>query len=210
MEYECNDVPAASRAVAKERVTRYSAALRKLEEDLAAVKVEASAADREDLIGAAKRAPAGDQAPAAGDLDDEARRHRMQMMDNTEKYKQASGTLNKAERLLNDTETVGGQALTTLRAQTEQLQRINETTIAVDEEVSEARRILQGMQKVMIKHKLILIAIILVLLFLIIVAIYVAVSKSKTNATVAPTQTTVNPITTSSPSNSGSGGLPSE
>lgn len=199
MEYEANDLPAAHRQTAKERITEYRASLRTMEDSIARLKADASAADRLDLMGDAekrKAAPAGgDGKDLPGDMDDETRGHRMTMMDNTAKVKNASNKLTQAERLLNDTETVGNEALTNLRNQTETMQHIQETTIAVDEEVSEARKILTGMQKMMIKHKLILIAVIVLLIFLIIVAIYVSVSKNSRNTTTTPPQTTVDPIT---------------
>lgn len=200
MEYEANDLPAANRQTAKERITKYRADLRATEDALARLKADASAADRLDLMGDAekkKTAPAttADGKEAPGDMDAETRAHRMTMMDNTAKVKDASNKLTQAERLLNDTETVGNEALTNLRNQTETMQHIQETTIAVDEEVSEARKILTGMQKVMVKHKLILIAVIGVLVLLIIVAIYVSFSKKSRNTATQPPQVTVDPIT---------------
>lgn len=199
MEYEANDLPAALRQTAKERITEYRANLRTLDDSIARLKADASAADRLDLIGDAekrKSAP-GDASGKAlpGDLDEETRAHRMTMMDNTAKVRDASNKLTQAERLLNDTETVGNEALTNLRNQTETMQHIQETTIAVDEEVSEARKILTGMQKMMVKHKLILIAVIVMLIFLIVVAIYVSVNKNSRNTTTRPPQTTADPIT---------------
>ncbi|KPI87137.1 hypothetical protein ABL78_3790 [Leptomonas seymouri] len=199
MEYEANDLPAAHRQTAKERIATYRTNLRSMEENIARLKADASAADRLDLMGGAERAKA---APAAadgkglpGDLDAETRAHRMTMMDNTAKVQDASNKLVQAERLLNDTETVGNEALTNLRNQTETMQHIQETTIAVDEEISEARKVLTGMHRMMVKHKLILISVIAMLIFLIIVAIYVSVGKHSRNANTPPPQTTSDPIT---------------
>uniref|UniRef100_A0A0A9XVG8 t-SNARE VTI1 n=1 Tax=Lygus hesperus TaxID=30085 RepID=A0A0A9XVG8_LYGHE len=64
-------------------------------------------------------------------LDEESRQQRLQMTDNTAKYKQASNTLLKSEKLLNETEEVGQQVYTTLRTQTETMHHINETTFVV-------------------------------------------------------------------------------
>lgn len=205
MEYEANDLPAAHRQTAKERITEYRTNLRSLEDGINRLKADASAADRLDLLGDAEKRKAGGAegaggAGAAGDLDDATKAHRMTMMDNTAKVRDASGKLRQAERLLNDTETVGNEALTNLRNQTETMQHIQETTIAVDEEVSEARKIIGGMQKMMIKHKLILIAIIVVLIFLIVVAVYVSVSKNRSNSTTSSTLPTGDPITSIAPS----------
>lgn len=195
MDYECNDLPVATRQTAKERIAEYRASIRKLEDSISKAKTESSGADRADLIGAGANSRAsradGELLPE-GELDNETRRHRMTMMDNTDKVRQASNKLTQAERLLNDTEQVGSEALTSLKKQTEQMHNINETTIAVDEEVSEARRILGGMQKMMIKHKLILIAVILVLVLLIIVAVWVGVNKNRNN--LAPDPSTVAPV----------------
>lgn len=199
MEYEANDLPAAHRQTAKERIGEYRSNLRSLEDSITRLKADASAADRQDLLGEAekrKAAPASaDGKTLPGDLDDDTKAHRMTMMDNTAKVKDASNRLKQAERLLNDTETVGNEALTNLRNQTETMHNIQETTIAVDEEVSEARKILTGMHKMMVKHKLILIAVIVMLVFLIIVAVYVSVTKNSRNSTTSPPQTTSNPIT---------------
>lgn len=215
MEYECNDLPAALRQTSRERIAAYRTDIKKLEDTLSALKADASAADRLDLLGNASKPKPVDASGRSleGDLDDDAKKHRLQMMENTDKVKQASNTLLKAERLLNETETVGNEALTNLRVQTETMQHINETTIAVDAEISEARKVLSSMQRVMIKHKAILLAVILVLIFLIIVAIYVAVSKNRRNTPLTPT--TVAPqgptIPTSNPSiGSGTGGIPSD
>ncbi|CAD2220808.1 vesicle transport through interaction with t-SNARE 1 [Angomonas deanei] len=193
MEYECNDIPPANRQVAKERVSGYRNTCRQLEEDITKIKTEASAADRQDLIGEQRRtSKAGEEGGA--DDGDPSRQHRLQMMDNTAKVKEASNTLKKSERLLNETEEIGSQALTTLRTQTEQMNRINETTIAVDEEISEAHRVLNGMRKVMVKHKLILICIILLLVFLIVLSVYLGLSKRNKTVVITPTQTPVDPI----------------
>lgn len=196
MEYESNDMPAAHRQTSKERIAEYRTKIRSLDEALAALKSDCSAADRQDLLGDAERRKIdGSDETAPGAMDDTTQKQRMLMMDNTAKVKDASNTLRKAERLLNDTEAVGSEALANLRNQTETMQHIQETTIAVDEEVSQTRKILGGMQKMMIKHKLMLIAVIAVLLFLIIVAIYVAVSKGSSNSSSASGQTSTDKIT---------------
>ncbi|GET88826.1 hypothetical protein, conserved [Leishmania tarentolae] len=204
MEYEANDLPAAHRQTAKERIAEYRINLRTLEEGIARLKADASAADRLDLLGDMERrkmdARGASDAKASGDLDDVTKEHRVMMLDNTAKFKDASGKLVQAERLLNDTERLGNDALTSLRSQTETMQNIQETTIAVDEEVSEARKIINGMQKVMIKHKLILIAIIIVLVFLIFVAIYVSAAKHRRNSSSKSTEATGEPITSVAPS----------
>ncbi|KAG5478571.1 hypothetical protein LSCM4_04804 [Leishmania orientalis] len=205
MEYEANDLPAAHRQTAKERIAEYRANLRTLEEGITRLKADASAADRFDLLGDAERRKAGsggasvNQAP--GDLDDATKVHRMTMLENTAKFKDASGKLQQAERLLNDTETVGNEALTNLRYQTETMQHIQGTTITVDEEVSDARKIVSGMQRMMVKHKLILISIIMILLFLICVAVYVSATKNRRNSSSSQsTEASGDPITSVAPS----------
>lgn len=191
MEYECHTLPAALRQSAKERIADYRSSVTKLEETLSSVKQQSSEADRKDVLGNKGANKEGDKYK---DLDDETKKHRMMMMDNTEKVRQASKKLTQSERLLNETEVVGNEALTNLRSQTETLNRIHETTIAVDEEVSDARKILIGMQKTMIKHKLMLFAVIGVLILLIVVAVYVGVSKSKSNQSVTAAPVTDDPI----------------
>ncbi|KAI5688586.1 Vesicle transport vSNARE protein Nterminus [Leishmania braziliensis] len=205
MEYEANDLPAAHRQTAKERIVEYRTNLRTVEEGLMRLKADASAADRLDLLGGTEARKAGadgaNKADASNDLDDATRAHRITMLDNTAQFRDASDKLQKAERLLNDTETVGNEALTSLRYQTETMHHIQETTIAVDEEVSDARKIISGMQKAMIKHKLVLTAIIIALLFLIFVAIYVSSAKHRRNSpSSTSTEATGDPITSVAPS----------
>ncbi|KAG5504482.1 hypothetical protein JKF63_04934 [Porcisia hertigi] len=201
MEYEANDLSAAYRQAAKERIAEYRMNVRTLEQSILRIKADASAADRLDLLGDADKEKAGgDGKGDPGDLDDATKAHRITMLDNTAQVKNASGKLRQAERLLNDTETVGNEALTNLRNQTETMQHIHETTIAVDEEVSEVRKIISGMQRVMIKHKVTLIAIILFLIFLICVAIYVSVAKHRRNSLPSgETEAPYDPITSVAP-----------
>ncbi|KEG06641.1 vesicle transport v-SNARE 11 [Trypanosoma grayi] len=134
----------------------------------------------------------------------------MQMMQNTEKVKQASNTLTKAERLLTETEETGTEALQNLRTQTETLHRINATTISVNEEISEARKILTRMHSTMVKHKIMLIGIIIVLLLLIFVAVYVSVSKHASQQPVQPSQkpSEAPPLPTWNPQSGG--GIPND
>ena len=169
--------------------------------------MQASAADRLDLLGNAaqsssKMSSTGKDANTnvigVEGMDEQTRRQRLQMMDNTAKFKQASNTLLKGERLLNQTEDVGNEVLTSLRGQTQTMHQINESTFAVQQEISATRKILSNMQRVMIKHKLILVSIILLLIFLIVVAIYAAVGRGRNRAYPTPTQIPVNPIPTSS------------
>lgn len=198
MEYECNDLPATSRQTVKDRISEYRANVRRLEESISKARAEASVADRQDLMGVGRSGgrPRPDGASLGpGELDDETREHRMQMMDNTSKFREASSKLKQAERILNDTETIGNEALGTLRRQTEQMNQINEVTIAVDAEVSQSRRILGNMQRTMVKHKATLVSVIAVLLFLIVVAVWVSVNKNRSHSAVTPpTIAPVDPI----------------
>ncbi|KAG5478767.1 hypothetical protein LSCM1_06171 [Leishmania martiniquensis] len=205
MEHEANELPAAHRQTAKERIAEYRANLRALEEGIMRLKADASAADRLDLLGdteRSKEASGGAPGKKAPDcLDHATKAHRMTMLENTAKVKDASVKLQQAERLLNDTETVGNEALTSLRYQTETMQHIQGTTIAVDEEVSDARKIISGMQRMMVKHKIILLAIIAFLLFLICVALYVSATKNRRNSSSPQsTEASGEPITSAAPS----------
>ncbi|ORC89120.1 vesicle transport v-SNARE 11 [Trypanosoma theileri] len=216
MEYECNDVAVEQRPLLKERLTDCRKNARRLEEEIAKLRAECAAADREDLMGATAKKGTGAGTAAAGSasnslgLDDETAKHRLQMMQNTERVKQASNTLLRAEKLLNETEETGTAALGNLRTQTETLHRINATTIEVNEEISEARKILTRMQRTMVKHKIMLVGIILVLLFLIFVALYVSVSKNERQKQVQPAQnsTPAPPLPTWSPGSGG--GIPTD
>lgn len=199
MEYESHDAPAVLRQTLRHRMNEYEKRLRSTENTLAAVKSECSVADRQDLTADLKQRVTGSGGTSRsqkesdsrihgeGNEDDPDDEHRRKMMDNTEKFRDASRTLVQAERVLNETEIVGSDALQNLRKQTEQLQGLHEVTIAVDDEISDTRRIVNGLQKGMIKHKAILIGIIVFLIFLILVAIYVWARKNTRNTYVPPT-----------------------
>ncbi|CCW65058.1 unnamed protein product [Phytomonas sp. EM1] len=186
MNYECSDLPVALQKACKGRIDRFKEDIQNLEKTVAKMKVEASAADRQNLLGGSKErmnptASSGLAGDDRNEMDIETQKYRAQMMDNTKKYEDASKTLLHAERLLNDTEMSGNETLTNLRTQTESMRQIQETVVNVDSEVSESRKILLKMQRAMIKHKLILFGIISILIFLILVAIYVEVSKTRRN-----------------------------
>ncbi|KAH9593507.1 Vesicle transport v-SNARE [Trypanosoma melophagium] len=214
MEYECNDVAVEQRPLLKERLVDFRKNARGLEEEIAKLRAECAAADREDLMGAtAKKGTAAETAAGTSSalgLDDETARHRLQMMQNTQRVKQASNTLLRAEKLLNETEETGAAALGNLRTQTETLHRINVTTIEVNEEISEARKILTRMHRTMVKHKLMLVGIILMLLFLIFVALYVSVSRNERQKQVQPTQNSTDAPSLPSWSPGSGGGVPTE
>lgn len=193
MQYESHDVPASQRQTLGHRMAEYQNMVSRLETGLEEARAASSAADRRDLLGGASHNATGASSTGAaggedGDLDEE---HRRIMLDNTEKFRDASSKLNQAERLLNDTELVGGNALDNLRQQTEQLQNLHEVTVAVDDEISESRKVLQQLHSGMIKQKATLIAIAIVLVILIIVAIWVSVAKHRSTApaTAAPVVT---------------------
>lgn len=199
MEYESHDAPAVQRQTLRHRINEYEKRLRNTENTLVAVKSECSVADRHDLTadlkqrvtmsgGTNRNTKGGDtRMHEEGEENDPDDEHRRTMMDNTEKFRHASRTLVQAERVLNETEVVGSDALQNLRKQTEQLQGLHEVTIAVDDEISDTRRIVNGLQKGMIKHKATLIGIIVFLIFLILVAIYIWARKNTNNRYVPPT-----------------------
>ncbi|EKF26830.1 hypothetical protein MOQ_009461 [Trypanosoma cruzi marinkellei] len=177
MEYECNDVPVAQRPALRERLAECRRGARELEEEIAKTRGECAAADRLDLMGSPEKKGSAPVDASVLGLDDETARHRLQMMQNTEKVRQASGKLNQAERLLNETEETGATVMKNLRTQTETIQRIHATTTDVNEELSEVSKILTKMHRTMVKHKSMLIGIILMLIVLIFVALYVSYLK---------------------------------
>lgn len=192
MEYESHDVHASQRQTLRHRITEYQKQLTKLESTLASVKSDCGVADRLDLVGQAGKSSSNAN-PSAHPGDDPDEEHRRIMLDNTNKFRDASNTLLKAERVLNDTEVVGTEALQNLRQQTEQLQNLHEVTIAVDDEISESRKILQRVQQGMIKQKATLIGIAVFLIILIIIAIYVFVRKHRNNTYTPPTPSATEP-----------------
>lgn len=191
MEYESHDAPSTQRQLLRHRIQEYEKRLRAMETLLITVKGECSIADRQDLMAGVPEEGKGKEstkrrAPDKGENEDPDEEHRRILMNNTEQFRGASRTLGKAERVLNETEVIGGEALQNLRKQTEQLQGLHEITIAVDDELSETRKIVNRLQRGMVKHKAILIGMIVFLIFLIIVAIYVWVRKHTNNTYVPP------------------------
>lgn len=186
MEYESHDIPAGHRMSLQTRMADYSQKLTKAMEQLHALKSSCGQADADDLVTSGRQRRGG-EGEAGEDVDMEARRT---LLSNTEKFRNASKTLNDAERVLNETEAVGSNALANLREQTEQLQGIQTITVAVDDEISESRKILMDVQRGIIKHKAILLAIIFVLILLIILAIYVTATKNRSSTPVTPTPST--------------------
>ncbi|RNF05608.1 vesicle transport v-SNARE 11 [Trypanosoma rangeli] len=210
MEYESNDVPLAQRPALKERLADCRRDARGLEEEVAKVRGKCAAADRVDLMASSTKTGSAPVDARALGLDEETARHRLHMMQNTERIKQASNKLGRAERLLNETEETGVTVMQNLRTQTETMHHIHATTNSVNEEISEARRVLTQMHRTMIKHKLMLIGIILVLLLLIFVAAYLSVSKSAAQKPVNLPQTPTDAPTLPTWIPQTGGGLPAE
>eukprot|EP00796_Vickermania_ingenoplastis_P009742 gene9742-6830_t len=189
MEYESHDVPASQRQTLRHRMNEYLNSVTRLESTMENVKTCCGIADRQDLLGNNRQQQQEAGGPS-GEADEE---HRRIMMDNTNKFRDASDKLQQAERVLTQTEALGTTALENLREQTEQLQGMHEVTLAVDDEISESRKILQKVYAGMVKQKATLIAIAVVLMILIIVAIYVSVAKHRRTTPTAPSPATTSP-----------------
>ncbi|RNF10213.1 putative Qa-SNARE protein [Trypanosoma rangeli] len=82
------------------------------------------------------------------------------------------------ERLLNDTETVGIDASTTLRGQTEQIQQVNENLDELDSEVNRAKKELATLIRRMMADKIIICFSVLILVGIIIIVV-LKVTKKK-------------------------------
>ncbi|KAG8339648.1 putative Vesicle transport v SNARE protein N terminus [Trypanosoma vivax] len=152
MSLECNVVePAGVREEVKSRVEDYRRATALLEKDLALLRKKSRDADRFDLVSCGN-----------AELDDDTVEERTRMLGSTDKLRGGTSTLYKAEALLNTTNTIGGEALTALRMQTETIQHIHSTTQEVDAEVIDARRIVRQIRQTALRNKiLIIVAIVL-------------------------------------------------
>ncbi|RNF17547.1 vesicle transport v-SNARE 11 [Trypanosoma conorhini] len=155
MLYESNDVEAGeARSEARRRVEDYKRVVTVLEGELFRLRQESQDADRMDLI------TGGNDA-----LDDATLEARTRMLGNTQKLRQGTTTLERAERALHAASDLGTSTLSTLRAQTETMRNFNANIHGVDAEVMESRRIVNQMQRTATKRKLCLIGVILALIF---------------------------------------------
>mmetsp|Transcript_19951 Transcript_19951/g.22944 ORF Transcript_19951/g.22944 Transcript_19951/m.22944 type:complete len:301 (-) Transcript_19951:99-1001(-) len=207
MERECAsaDFPISQRETSRQKVAEYRKQSLQFERDLKRVKDDCGAADRADLLGASGSpnstnggAMTAEQRAAMTGLDEETRKQREQMARNTETLKTGSKFLREAEKLTNETEEMSGTALKTLVGQTTTISGIISKTHEADDEVSQARKILNDMHKEMIKNKAILLIIILVLLLLIFLVLYIKFGGSSSSSSSSSTTTVI--YVTSSPS----------
>lgn len=91
----------------------------------------------------------------------------------TETLKSGTTTLSKAEGLLHRTNAVGGEALTSLRGQTEQLNALGDRVNDVDAEVSQAMTVMRDMRRTALKHKMLLYGVLSFVVFIFICIVYV-------------------------------------
>ncbi|KAH9599265.1 hypothetical protein LSM04_002770 [Trypanosoma melophagium] len=86
-------------------------------------------------------------------------------------------SLAMTERLLTETETVGTGAATTLRVQTEQIQRVNENLDELDSDVNRAKKELNAFIRRMMTDKIIICFSVLILMGIIIIIVLRVVKK---------------------------------
>jgi vesicle transport through interaction with t-SNAREs 1 len=177
------DFPIALREASRNGLQEYKKRALNFDKDILKLKNETATADRADLLGSGG-AGAGTANAAAGldGLDEETKKQRIQMAQNTATLSKGSNALREAERYTNITEEMSNQALTNLSAQTVTIGRIAGKTHEADDELSQAKKILSDMHKEMIKNKAILLIIIGVLLLLIFLVIYIKFSGSSSTS----------------------------
>ncbi|RNF05609.1 vesicle transport v-SNARE 11 [Trypanosoma rangeli] len=150
MLYESNDVEAGeARNETRRRVEDYKKMVTVLEEELCRLRRESQDADRMDLI------TGGNDT-----LDDATREVRVRALDNTEKLRQGTTALERAERTLHEAGDLGTSTFSTLRTQTETMRNFHSTIYNVDAELLESRRIVNQMQRTATKKRLCLMGII--------------------------------------------------
>ncbi|ORC87819.1 putative transmembrane protein [Trypanosoma theileri] len=86
-------------------------------------------------------------------------------------------SLAMTERLLNETETVGTGAATTLRVQTEQIQRVNDNLDELDSDVNRAKKELNAFIRRMMTDKIIICFSILIVIGIIVIIVLKVVKK---------------------------------
>ncbi|EKG08635.1 hypothetical protein TCSYLVIO_000206 [Trypanosoma cruzi] len=163
MLYESNDVESGElRNEVRRRVEDYKQMVTVLEGELFRLRQDSKNAERMDLIS------------GGNDTLDEANQEaRAFMLENTQRLRQGTTTLERAERALHGASDLGTSTLSTLRTQTETVRHFHATVHDVDSQVMESRRLVNQMQRTAMKHKLWLIGIIVGLFVCIILGIYV-------------------------------------
>lgn len=176
MTYEMTDVAAEEKAATRAKVETFRKTCNMLDSDVARLRQSSNAADRADLlrfgVNASSTANAGGRDAFMSEADVETQAHRLLALQTTERLQDGTGTLQKAEAYLAQTNDLGRENLNVLRSQTEQIAHIHETTHDVDAEISRSRQILNQMHRTAIKHKLWLIGIIVLLVGFILLLFY--------------------------------------
>lgn len=183
MLYEANDLEPAMRIRVRDRVDDYRRTISRLEVEVNELRLKCTNADRADLMGFGREqgdSTGGDHADGLG-LDDDAHANthaqRLAALHTSERLQGGTHTLLKAEAYLNKTNDMARDTHSTLRTQGEQISHIAVLTGDVDHEISQARRILNRIQRTAIKHKLYLCGIIAALFLLILIIIYSKVRR---------------------------------
>ncbi|CUF35346.1 vesicle transport v-SNARE 11, putative [Bodo saltans] len=177
------DFPVSLREASRNGLQEYKKRALNFDKDILKLKSETATADRADLLGSGGSASGGGAAVAGLEgLDEETKKQRIQMAQNTQTLSKGSNALREAERYVTVTEDMSNEALKNLGEQTAVIGRIAGKTNEADDELSQAKKILSDMHKEMIKNKAILVIIIGVLLLLIFLVIYIKFSGSSSTS----------------------------
>lgn len=198
MSYEANDLPVqrGARQQAKAKVNSYRNEISSYEQTIATLKTDIVSADRADLLAFGVRAENAVEMHYTNDnnninnttwrnnashniapVDAATQAHRLTSLQTTQKLQGGTATLQRAERYLSSTNELGHETFSTLRQQGEVIHQIHMASGSVDDELSQARRVLNRMQRTAIKHKLYLLCIIIALFALIILMFYLKFKK---------------------------------
>lgn len=175
---EVNDFLPAQKQAGKDRITQIKKSNTSLAGEIERLEKEVCTADREDLLKDTKPTKKGESTadPQSGTLDDQSTKDRKELVKSTETLRGTSKTLMQAEALVGSALDKGNNTKKELGKQREHIQSITGTTEGVDQELSEARKLLNQIQSVMIKNKAIMVGIIILLMIMILVIIYLQIS----------------------------------
>ncbi|XP_067946497.1 vesicle transport through interaction with t-SNAREs homolog 1A-like [Watersipora subatra] len=104
---------------------------------------------------------------------------RSRLLDNTEMVERMGHSVDNTFQICVDTEEIGGQILSDLHSQREQINRSRTRLKETDAMLGKSSRVLSGMMKRIVQNRIVLICIVLIILITIIVGVYLAVHKTK-------------------------------
>ncbi|CCW65059.1 unnamed protein product [Phytomonas sp. EM1] len=171
MNYEMNDLSDPyQRANIKGLIASYQKNVVALEERASWLRQACTAAERKDLLwfeGSDINADIRDE------CDPEVATHRLMSLQTTAALQSGTSTLLKAEAYLEQSKESGRTSLNTLRAQTDQIGYIGNIASGIDTEIFASRQIINRMQSVALRRKLLLSGMIVVMvLFMLLFIIY--------------------------------------